>query len=57
VGTSEVRFSGGDVVTPNELAATFSREKLELMIEDVEERLRQAGRLPEAEGIESEAGS
>jgi hypothetical protein len=40
---TEVRFSGDGGVTVNELATTCSREELELMIEDVRERIRKRG--------------
>jgi hypothetical protein len=46
---TEVRFSGDGGVTVNELATTCSREELELMIEDVRERIRQRGGDPDAE--------
>jgi hypothetical protein len=37
---TEVRFSGDGGVTVNELATVLSREELDLMIEDVQERIR-----------------
>jgi hypothetical protein len=46
---TEVRSRGDGGVTVNELATTCSREELELMIEDVQERIRQKGGDPELE--------
>jgi hypothetical protein len=46
---TEVRFSGDGGVAVNELATTCSREELDLMIEDVQERIRQEGGDPPAE--------
>jgi hypothetical protein len=42
----EVRFSGDDVVTPHELATELSRDELNLMIEEVQARIRAKGRRP-----------
>jgi Family of unknown function (DUF5681) len=53
---TEVRFSGDGGVAVNELATTCSREELDLMIEDVQERIRQEGGDPPAEnGLRSAA--
>jgi hypothetical protein len=46
---TEIRFSGDGGVTVNELATSCSREELELMIEDVRERIRRRGGDPDAE--------
>jgi hypothetical protein len=46
---TEVRFSGDGGVTVNELATVLSREELDVMIEDVQERIRQRGGDPDAE--------
>jgi hypothetical protein len=44
-----VRFSGDGGVTVNELATVLSREELDLMIEDVQERIRKRGGDPDVE--------
>jgi hypothetical protein len=46
---TEVRFSGDGGVTVNELATELSREEVDLMIEDLQERIRKRRGDPDVE--------